>query len=132
MPLLVLGDWRRWENLVISGLIKTVMVVSGRGRIKKMRRGMPIWGAARPTPSGFLAAFKVATMSSMMPKTFLSSFSTGLASWRRMASGAVRIRLMGQFYLMFDIISLMNLLGRLFERKEVVDSGIKTKGDVAR
>jgi len=26
----------------------------------------------------------------------------------------------------------MNLLGRLFERKEVVDSGIKTKGDVAR
>lgn len=61
----------------------------GLGRMRKILRGTPIWGAARPTPSGCLAALRVASMSWMRFRVFLSSLSTGLATSRKTSEGTV-------------------------------------------
>ncbi len=82
---------------MISGLMKSWGFFLGLGRIKNMRREMPTWGAARPTPTGFLAASKTFCMWEMMSNTFLSSVVTDLATWRRTGSGTVTMSDMSLF-----------------------------------
>jgi len=61
------------------------------GRARKILKGTPIWGAARPIPSGSFADNKARVISAIISKRRLSTLSTGLAICLKTGSGTVTI-----------------------------------------